>query len=92
MTRDELLGECALPSAHGGGTPGWPCVCRIDGRGAVIGNEEREVEGMWIILVLVLALLLGGIGLVVKVVWWLLIVAAVLLLVGAIGALSRRRG
>ena len=47
---------------------------------------------MWIILVLVLALLLGGIGLAIKVVWWLLIIAGVLLLVGIIGALGRRRG
>lgn len=47
---------------------------------------------MWIILILILALLLGGIGLVVKVVWWLLIIAGVLFLVGIIGALGRRRG
>jgi len=55
-------------------------------------EEKREVEAMWIILILVLALLLGGIGLAVKVVWWLLIIAGVLLLVGIIGALGRRRG
>jgi hypothetical protein len=67
-------------------------VYRVDGRGRAIGNQEREVEAMWIILVLVLALLLGGIGLAVKVVWWLLIIAGVLLLVGIIGALGRRRG
>lgn len=47
---------------------------------------------MWIILILILALLLGGIGLVVKVVWWLLIIAGVLFLVGIIGAFGRRRG
>lgn len=45
---------------------------------------------MWVVLLVFLALVLGGVGLVVRVVWWLLIIAAVLLLVAIIGRLARR--
>ena len=44
---------------------------------------------MWWIVV-VLALILGGVGLIAKAIWWLLIIAGVLFLLGAFGFFSRR--
>jgi hypothetical protein len=46
---------------------------------------------MGLVLVLVvLALIIGGIGLAVKAVWWLLIIGVILLVVGALVGLTRR--
>ena len=46
---------------------------------------------MWIALLLILALILGGVGLFVEALRWVLIIALVLLLVGAFMGWSRRR-
>lgn len=45
----------------------------------------------WVALLLILALLLGGVGLFVEALRWVLIIAVVLLLVGAFMGWSRRR-
>jgi hypothetical protein len=46
---------------------------------------------MWVVILLILALLLGGVGLAVEALRWLLIIALVVFLVGAFGGWSRRR-
>jgi len=43
-----------------------------------------------VLVLIVLALIIGGIGLAVKAVWWLLIIGAILLVVGALVGLTRR--
>jgi hypothetical protein len=46
---------------------------------------------MWLVVLLViLALLLGGFGLAIKALWWLLVIAVVLLIVSAVFGYSRR--
>jgi hypothetical protein len=55
-----------------------------------IGIEE-VVMALAIVLI-ILALILGGVGLVAKLAWWAFVIAAVLLLVGIIlGAVGRGR-
>ncbi len=44
-----------------------------------------------VLLLVILALLLGGVGLAVEALWWLLIIGAVLLIVGAFTGYGRRR-
>lgn len=44
-----------------------------------------------VVLLIVLALVVGGIGLVVEALGWLLIIALVLLLAGVVGAMARGR-
>ncbi|HEX9855624.1 MAG TPA: hypothetical protein VGC47_09935 [Acidimicrobiia bacterium] len=46
---------------------------------------------MWIVILLILALLLGGVGLAVEALRWLLIIALVMLLLGAFSGWSARR-
>lgn len=46
---------------------------------------------MWIAVLLILALILGGVGLFVEALRWVLIIALVLFLVGAVMGWSRRR-
>lgn len=56
----------------------------------MLGRLERE-DLMGVVLALViLALLLGGVGLAVHALWWLLVIGAVLLVVSAITGFSRR--
>jgi len=43
-----------------------------------------------VVLLLVLALLLGGIGLVAHALWWMLVIAAALVLAGAFMGFARR--
>lgn len=43
-----------------------------------------------VLLLVVLALVLGGVGLAVHALWWLLVIGAVLLIVSAITGFSRR--
>jgi hypothetical protein len=48
---------------------------------------------MWLIVLLViLALLIGGVGLAWHALWWLLIIAVVLLIISAFTGYSRRGG
>jgi hypothetical protein len=48
---------------------------------------------MWlVILLLILALIFGGIGLFVEALRWILIIALILLLVGIVFGVMRRRG
>jgi hypothetical protein len=44
----------------------------------------------WIVVIVILALILGGVGLIAKALWWLLIIAGVLFLLGAFGFFGRR--
>jgi hypothetical protein len=43
-----------------------------------------------VLVLIVLALIIGGIGLAVKALWWLLIIGAILIVVGAILGFTRR--
>jgi hypothetical protein len=45
----------------------------------------------WIVLILVVAILFGLLGLVVKVLKWMLIIAAVLFLIGVVAGFRKRR-
>lgn len=46
---------------------------------------------MWVAILLILALVLGGVGLFVEALRWVLIIALVLLVAGAVMGWSRRR-
>ena len=44
----------------------------------------------WVLAIILIALLLGGIGLVVEALWWMLIIAAILFVAGAVFGFARR--
>jgi hypothetical protein len=50
----------------------------------------REVPMGLVVLLLVLALLLGGVGLAAHALWWMLIIAGALVIAGAFTGFSRR--
>jgi hypothetical protein len=57
----------------------------------VLGRLQKRRKNMGLVLLLVvLALVLGGVGLAVHALWWLLVIGAVLLIVSAITGFSRR--
>jgi hypothetical protein len=46
---------------------------------------------LWVIVLVILALILGGVGLFAKALWWLLIIGGILLLVSIVLGLVQRR-
>jgi hypothetical protein len=92
--RVRSLGHIGSNLAGGGGSRAEKAGLAIDG----IRNRfhryselrERNQMGL-VVLLLVLALLLGGIGLVAHALWWMLIIAAALVIASAFTGLGRRR-
>ena len=54
------------------------------------GTEQGDVPVGVVALLLIIALLLGGIGLAVHALWWMLIIAGALFLLSALTGMRRR--